>query len=528
MTVKLLDCTLRDGGYYNRWDFDLSLVKDYLHAMDVHGADYVELGLRQFKNEQYLGAHAYTTDQYLNRLSLPEGPIYGVMVDAKTILMQEFSQEKAINKLFKDRSEEKIGLVRIAAHFDEVSECLPMLKQLKKKGFLVGFNIMQVSERSSEELKEKVEIISQFGCIDVLYFADSLGSMDELDVRRTYDSIRSCWSGEIGFHAHNNIGLAVSNAVIAIELGCTWIDGTVSGMGRGAGNAETEYLLENPMLKRTNDLGFLFSLVVKHFTPLKNECGWGSSFPYFVGAKLGLHPMYVQSLCSNINVDKGNLFEVLSDLGKIEYPQVFSASILQDVISKRTDSNIVHGEKVPALFLNKEILLVAQTEISAKYEGAIIDYATSKDAIIISINIPSENIDIEYDFVAISHNQKYREDYEKYENSNYNLIAPSKLFIEPNLSIAHDYGLCVKPGIFDLQGTYANVPNRLTVSYAIAFCLEAKAQAINLVGFGGFSNDDPRQKEMQHFLSLLTAKSLTIRSLTPTSYSIPEISIHGI
>ncbi len=83
MATKILDCTLRDGGYYNNWDFKKDLVKEYLEAMAVSKTDFIELGLRQFKNESFLGAHAYTTNDYLKRLDLPKGPKYGVMVDAK-------------------------------------------------------------------------------------------------------------------------------------------------------------------------------------------------------------------------------------------------------------------------------------------------------------------------------------------------------------------------------------------------------------------------------------------------------------
>ena len=528
MPVKILDCTLRDGGYYNSWDFKPDLVKDYLSVMAKVGVDYVELGLRQIKNERYLGANAYTSTKYLERLTLPDGPIYGVMVDAKTILSQDCSQEDAINQLFENRCDEKIGLVRIAAHFNEVSECYPMLKQLKRKGFLVGLNIMQASLRESIELKTQAEIINGFGCIDVLYFADSLGSMDEQDVQRVYQAIRSGWHGEMGFHSHNNMGQAVSNVNVAIELGCTWVDGTVTGMGRGAGNAETEYLLESSKLKRSNDLGPLFSLVVKHFDPLKTKCGWGASAPYYLGAKLRLHPTYVQELCGNMELDKNNLYQVLIDLSKIERPHVYSNLIMDDVISKRTGGGIVQGEKAPPIFQNKEIVLVAQTDISIRYKEAIIDYVTSKNAVLISINLPSEKLDIDYDFVVVSHNQRYREDREKYNKGRYKYIAPRKMFVEADFQITHDYGICIKPGSFDMYGSFADVPNSLTVAYAIAFCLDAKAKNISLVGFGGFPAGDPRQKEMQQFVALLSSKSINIRSLTPTSYTIPEISIYGI
>ena len=118
--MKLLDCTLRDGGYYNNWDFDFNLVSRYLSVMSEAKIDYVELGLRQFKQSSYLGAFAYTPESLLNSLDLPDGPVYGVMIDAKTILEAETSIDESIDKLFVPFTQSKLGLIRIAAHPHEL------------------------------------------------------------------------------------------------------------------------------------------------------------------------------------------------------------------------------------------------------------------------------------------------------------------------------------------------------------------------------------------------------------------------
>ena len=89
--MKILDCTLRDGGYYNNWDFDAVIVESYLASMSAANIDYVELGLRNFPQDHFLGAFAYTTEDFINSLELPSGPKYGVMVDAKTILQSGVS-----------------------------------------------------------------------------------------------------------------------------------------------------------------------------------------------------------------------------------------------------------------------------------------------------------------------------------------------------------------------------------------------------------------------------------------------------
>jgi len=528
MNINLLDCTLRDGGYYNNWDFDIDMVNEYLEVMQDVGVNYVELGLRQFSNNKYTGPFAYTTEIFLDRLSLPEGPVYGVMIDAKSILSLDGDQSENINKLFNFRDYEKIGLVRVAAHFDEVPYCRPMLEQLKLKGFKVGLNIMQASLRESIELEEKSSLVNGWDCVDVLYFADSLGSMTDTDVARVYTAIRKYWIGDIGFHAHNNMGQGVSNVKSAIDMGCTWIDGTVSGMGRGAGNAETEYLLEDSRLGKNKDLSSIFSLVVNFFDPLKKCHGWGTSIPYYLGAKLGLHPTYVQELCAMKDLDKTNLHQILEDLGKVKKPQSFSPSILSDVIAKRTNISKVDGSKVDSSLQNREIVLVAQTQSSVKYKEAILDYAETKDAILVSINQPTLLPGIPYDFVVISHNQKYREDKNQYDNSKFRYIAPKELFSQNKFDIAYDYGCVVNPGKFESFNTYASIPHDLTLAYMISFCLAAKIGKISLVGFSGYDLDDIKQKEMQEFLLLLGDITIPIQSLTPTPYTIPEVSIFAI
>ena len=122
--MKLLDCTLRDGGYYNNWDFSLKIANDYLEALGNTDIDYIELGLRQFnKDSQYLGPFAFTPEVLINSLNLPSSKKYGVMVDAKTILNSELNIEAAIESLFVPKDQSKLSIVRIASHPHELEQC---------------------------------------------------------------------------------------------------------------------------------------------------------------------------------------------------------------------------------------------------------------------------------------------------------------------------------------------------------------------------------------------------------------------
>ena len=529
MTIKILDCTLRDGGYYNQWEFSSNLVRDYLEVMAAYNVDYVELGLRQFTNDSYRGAHAYTTSQYLDRLVLPNVPMYGAMIDAKTVLTKNLSQEECIDQLFSDISSEKIGLVRVAAHFEEVEFCLPMLKRLKAKGYLVGLNIMQASLRNPKELEALSTLFSDWDCVDVIYFADSLGSMLPSDMEMVFGAIRKNWSKDIGFHSHNNLGKAVTNVGIAIELGCTWIDGTITGMGRGAGNAETEFLLLDPNIKSSSvDHTNLFRLVETHFDSLKKLYGWGTTIPYYLGALNDLHPTYVQELCADRSLDPKQIPKIIADLGKIPNPASFDKTTLDRVKSKiEPNQGMIDGQMVPPFMEGREVVLVAQTEISAKYRASLEDYCAEKQPILVSINQPRSSI--KYDLVIISHNAKFRDDESTYRDDCHRYVAPKAMFTGININIEYDYGVSVTQKKFKNCGSYACVPNRLTLAYAISFCIDAGAKEINLVGFGGFDLEDQRHKEMQEFLQILALDTeIELHSLTPTTFTIPELSIHAI
>ena len=153
--MNILDCTLRDGGYYNNWDFEEVIVESYLSCMSEANIYYVEQGLRNFPQDHFLGAFAYTTEDFINSLKLPVGPKYGVMVDAKTILESKISVIEAIDSLFVPAHESKIDLVRIAAHFKEVEYCSEIVRYLKKLGYTVGLNLMQAGGKSDELISNK-------------------------------------------------------------------------------------------------------------------------------------------------------------------------------------------------------------------------------------------------------------------------------------------------------------------------------------------------------------------------------------
>ena len=253
-SIKLLDCTLRDGGYYNNWDFNPDLVTDYLDAMAALKVDFVELGLRSLKNVGFKGQCAFSTDTFIDNLKIPIELMdkICVMVNGSEFILekkdpsdfedQKFFQVSVLEKLFKRKSQSRVSLVRIACHIHEFEACLPVSTWLHEQGYLVGFNLMQIADRTKEEIKTLARKANFFP-IDILYFADSMGGLNPKEVNEIVTAFKKGWKGELGIHTHDNMGQAISNSLQAVSDGVTWADSTVTGMGRGAGNAQTEYLI---------------------------------------------------------------------------------------------------------------------------------------------------------------------------------------------------------------------------------------------------------------------------------------------
>ena len=315
--ITFLDCTLRDGGYYNSWDFSSNVIHQYLNAMQAAGVDVVELGLRSLNNSGFKGACAFTTDDFIHSLSIPSGLTVGVMVNGCE-LVSEMPQQDALQELFPNTAANSpVDLVRIACHVHEFSEALPAANWLKERGYKVGFNLMQVADRTEQEVKSLARQAMAFR-VDALYFADSMGSMNPDHAAQIIRWLRSEWDGALGIHTHDNLGLALSNTLRALDEGVTWVDSTVTGMGRGPGNARTEELAVELAERRGKQVNFvpLMGLLREHFIPMQTHYGWGTNPYYYLSGKYGIHPTYIQEMLSDARFSEEDVLAVIEHLRK--------------------------------------------------------------------------------------------------------------------------------------------------------------------------------------------------------------------
>ena len=530
--MKILDCTLRDGGYYNDWDFDQKLVVDYLEAMDSLGVDYVEIGFRSLKNSGFKGAYAYSDDEWLSKLVIPRGlkDKIGVMVNGAE-LVSDGDINDILSKMFSSAEKSPVSLVRVACHVNEFAECLPAATWLKEQGYQVGFNLMQVADCDTQEITRLASIASEYP-LDVLYFADSLGS---LNTRKTVSIVRALkegWFGDIGIHTHDNMGRAISNSIAAFDEGVEWLDCTVAGMGRGPGNAQTEYLYLalDDQDGRASDITKLLALIDKHFRPLQQKYRWGSNPYYYLAGKYGIHPSYVQEMMMDERYSNEDLLAALANLKK-EGGKKFTANMLES--ARRISESHAGGSWQPRLEIKgRKVLIIGAGPSVRRHKVAIEGYIRKERPVVIGLNTHSGIDNALIDYRAACHPVRIMADMKAYEKLSQPLVAPvSKFKLEISTGEkAYDFGVTVEAGRFAFYDDSCVVPTPLVSAYALAISTSGGASSIELVGFDGYAADDSRQAEMADVLRTYAESTgaLPISSLTKTSYDIDTYSIYGM
>lgn len=255
MSVKIIDCTIRDGGHRNKWAFSDTCLKDsYLAALEA-GVGYFETGYRN-KNRG-------VSDEYLSNL-MDYSP------KCKLTVMTDIS--KADISLFNDASKSPIKAVRIAAYPKELREALLLLECLKSKGYEV-FLFLMTAPRLLEEHFDLLRAWESKDILECITMADSFGSAYPKDIERVFLGLKSCGFLSIGIHAHNNLQLAFANTLKAIELGATFADATIYGISRGSGGVPAELLCAY----LGKDFGPYFKVIEKHYLEEYKKNPWGYS-----------------------------------------------------------------------------------------------------------------------------------------------------------------------------------------------------------------------------------------------------------
>jgi 4-hydroxy 2-oxovalerate aldolase len=533
MSMYILDCTLRDGGYYNSWNFPIDTINKYLEAMAASGVDIVELGLRSLINKGFNGASAYTTDSFIGTLNIPSDLKVAVMINA-TEIVGATPQADVLEALFPNTAENSpVDVVRIACHVHEFVAALPACNWFKERGYMVGFNLMQVADRSQEEV-EALSLEASKYPIDALYFADSMGSMNPAKTSQIIGWLRKHWHGAMGIHTHDNMGLALSNTLQAVKDGVTWLDATVTGMGRGPGNARTEELVIEVADIRKKDINMvpLMSVIRSYFQPLKNKCGWGSNPYYYLSGKYGIHPTYIQEMLGDSRYSEEDILAAINHL-KVEGGKKFSLNTLDS--TRHFYSGTPRGSWNPKeLFENKKVLLLGTGAGVSEHRIALENFIKAKNPLVVALNTQSGVSQTLIDVRIACHPIRLLADCEAHSRLPQPLITPSSMLPPDVLNSLKnkkllDYGISINQKSFEFGNNFSSLPTSLVICYALAVITAGGAESILMAGFDGYEADDPRNSEMNYLLNLYASNSNAIEliAITPTRYELKSKSVYG-
>jgi 3-deoxy-manno-octulosonate cytidylyltransferase (CMP-KDO synthetase) len=297
---KILDCTLRDGGYYTNWKFDRELVRSLVRSLDSHNVDIIEMG---YKSPVKGGEYRKCNDGFISSIiDFDIKAKLAFMIDVKDYVSDGIIDTDLVYDTIKPSSVFKI--CRIAAKENEIEYLPELISIISNMGYDVICNLMAVTRTSDSGILNYIDTIENLG-VKAIYVADSYGALYPENVNQIF----STYPKLTGIHTHDNMGLAFANCISALNNGAEYIDGTLTGMGRGVGNVTTEKLL----VHRGESISNTLLDCISKFNILKQKYGWGTNTIYHIAGKNHIHPLYMQDL-NQSNLTSTQLLSVVNSL----------------------------------------------------------------------------------------------------------------------------------------------------------------------------------------------------------------------
>lgn len=310
--IKVVDCTMRDGGLVNNFAFTDEFVKDLYHANIKAGVDYMEFGYKADKE-------LFDVNSYGKWKFCEEADIRAIVGENDSPLKIAVMADVGRCNYKKDilpKKDSVIDMIRVATYIHQIPTAIDMIEDFKKKGYEVTVNIMAVSKVNSDDLAAGLDLIAR-SSVDVIYLVDSFGSFYPEQIAKLaqqYVDIASANHKIVGIHGHNNQQLAFANTIEACRTGVCLLDATVNGMGRGAGNCYSESLLSFLKNPKYDELPII-RFIEKHMLKLKEEgVVWGYDLPYLITGILNRHPSSAINFMGAHRTDYCNFLQEVLDM----------------------------------------------------------------------------------------------------------------------------------------------------------------------------------------------------------------------
>lgn len=309
--IRVVDCTIRDGGLVNNFYFDDEFVRNLYTANVAAGVEYMEFGYKASKE-------IFDVKEFGKWKFCDEQDIRDIVGDNNTDLKISVMADVGRTDYKKDiipKTDSVIDMIRIATYINTIPAAIEMIHYCAEMGYETTINIMAVSTAAESELDLALDLLAQSE-VGTIYLVDSYGSLYPEQIRRLADKylkVAEKYGKKVGIHAHNNQQLAFANTIEACTVGVSYLDATMSGMGRGAGNCNMELLLgflRNPKYGLNPVLKFLQNQML----PLKKTgLVWGCDVQYMLTGQQNQHPRTAIAFTAEQREDYAAFYQSLLD-----------------------------------------------------------------------------------------------------------------------------------------------------------------------------------------------------------------------
>ena len=472
--VNVLDCTLRDGGYCNDWMFGKENVQRIINGLLAANVEFIECGFLTDRVD-YDSDRTKFTDLKQIASIVPKGKI-----GKPCLVMINYGEYSADN--LPDCSETCIDGIRVAFHKKDCIKALQLCADIKRKGYMVFVQPMVSMSYSEDEFVTLIHEVNKLKPY-AFYIVDSFGMMKRKALMQLVELTEMNLLEEIllGFHAHNNLQLAYSNAQHLVELPLRRsivIDVSVHGMGRGAGNLNAELFLDH--LNEVIDSGYsirpILNLMDEIISRFYEEKPWGYSLPNYLSASHMIHPNYATYLDDKKTLTLEAMDEIFSMMDPekgVEYDANYIEQLYIDYLSRRKheDSSI---KELSNSICGRKVLLIAPGRSVVDQKEKILKFVDEEKPVVFSINHDYPYLDADYIFV--SNMRRFRQLSDRVYGKT---ITTSNIGSKDTYASVEYYRLLnVVEGVRDNAGLMA-----------IKFIAEMGVSEFYLAGFDGYSHD---------------------------------------
>lgn len=426
--IKLLDCTLRDGGFVNDWNFGNGTFNAMFTRLKQARIDIIEIGFidarRNFDPNRTIQPSVKDMDRIFKNKSQSASMVVG-MIDYGTCPIDNIS----------DKSDSFIDGIRVIFKKKDIEKALEFCKKIKEKGYKVFIQPVSITSYSNWEMLELVKRVNEIQPY-AFSIVDTYGLMHKEKLFKFFYLIDGCLDESVcmGFHSHNNFQLAYSNSIellsIDTERGLI-LDSSCYGMGKSAGNACTELFIPylNEHCKKNYDINPVLEIIDTNIMPIYQQHFWGYSLKYFLAASNDCHPNYVKYLLEKktLKVQDINYFlSKIEESHKLSFNEEYAENLYLDLQKQFVDDKDTL-KQLAEQWRGKKILIMAPGMSLKNEQTKILEFINESNPVIVSMNFYTTQYNLDYIFISNSKRYNQLVDMGKKINEDQKLVITSNV-----------------------------------------------------------------------------------------------------